>query len=317
MSKTLRVCLLWFLALASSFARSYEDELKELQKRVPAEKMLAHLVEWRKREPNNPDPPILMVNWLLTRITHLTLDGKEIPAGEFDIEMLGGDMIAKDKDGKEHLLKMEDRLDPKAAREALQLLKETRDRFPHRLDIHLGVAHIADLLNLPDEQCDALKTMARAARTHAGKLRWEWETPLDSPEETEVMWHLHNLALEHYNKKSKEGMDRFLRIAQVMAEEFPRQAAPWNDLSLYYGEVEDWQNRQKVLEKVMTITPDDSVVLFNFGSNCRRLGLPDRAATSFRRIIELNKDQKLIEWAHEQLREMGLEKREVPAGPLK
>ncbi len=306
-------------ALANSIfkSESYEQDLKELQKNVPPEKVRGYLSDWQQDDPDNPDPPILLVNWLLKRDTDVKLNGKTIPAGEFKIEIRGDNMIAVDSDGKEHLLKMEDRLDPKAAREALQLLKETRDRFPHRLDIHLGVAHIADMLKMPDEQFDALKAMARAARTHAGKLRWEWETPLEASEEAEIMWHLHNLGLEQYKTKTKDGLEHFLRIAQLMAEEFPRQAAPWNDLAVYYGEVEDWQNRQKVLEKAMPITPDDPVVLFNFGSNSRRLGLADRAASAFRKIIELNNDPKLIGWAHEQLREMGIEKKAVPADPPK
>jgi tetratricopeptide (TPR) repeat protein len=199
----------------------------------------------------------------------------------------------------------------------LKLLKETRNRFPHRLDIHLGVAHIAHLLNFPDEQFAALKTMARAARIHAGKLRWEREAPIDIAEETEVVWHLHNLALEHYRKKDKEGLKRFFKIAQLMVQEFPKQAMSWNDLSLYYGEIEDWQNRQKVLEKALTIAPDDAVVLFNFGTNSRRLGLPDRAAEAFRKIIELNREKQWVEQAREELKEMGLEKKERPAGSSK
>lgn len=313
----LSICLAWLLGCSSVLGRSYEDELHELQKRIPNEKMRAHLVEWQQREPNNPDPPILLANWLLRRITHLSLDGKEVPAGHYKVEMRGDDMIVRDKDGKEHLFKMEDRVDPDQAKEALKILKATRDRFPHRLDIHLGVAQIANLLNLPDEQFDALKTMTAALHTHAGKLRWEWETPLERPEEVEIMWNLHELALDHYHRQTKQGLAQFFKIAQLMVEEFPRQAVPWNDLSVYYDGIEDWPNRQKVLEKAMAITPEDSVVLFNFGSNSRRLGLTERAAAAFRKVIELNKDEKIVGWAHNELKGMGLEKGDAPAKPEK
>ena len=125
-------------------AGEYQKDFADLKAKVPKEKMDAHLADWRTREPENPDAWILSSNWTLEQADGVEMrgkNGKKLPEGDYKMEMQGERIIIVGKDGKP-VGEMVSAMNPDGVRKAAGFLGEALKKWPHRADIHCGLATI-------------------------------------------------------------------------------------------------------------------------------------------------------------------------------
>lgn len=291
MLRTLFTLLLLALALHAS---DYDADYQKLIHDVPSEQMEKHLADWRTREPDNPDAWIHSANWFFnqSRVTEMDIGGKPLPADTFVLEEVDGKIIARDAKTKRKLGQVNSttRYEEKAARTAITLLRDAVKRWPQRLDIHCGIAHILTELGALGEVRDALTLMTTQARELRGKLRWCHDEVLGKSEEVFLAEKLQGFALQMFDRQTGPADHIFFQIATLMATELPALPHGFNNLAVYHGLQKDWPAAQKALEQAAIVAPDDALVWANLGDNSVRLKLKTRARECYERVLQLEPD---------------------------
>jgi hypothetical protein len=296
----MKTLLVWVCAAATAFAGGdYRAAYTKLKQEVPADKMEAHLKQWRETEPDNPDAWILSANWFFEKAQSEGIVISAKPAGKEDF------VVSDPKTGKAvGSISSSPTYDPKRTSAATGFLRSALERWPHRVDIHCGLTHMLETTGAWKEQLEALRGLVEATRKYAGKLRWCHDEPLEEAEGSFVAGKLHSYALHQFHRETPEGDAHFHKLATLLAEAFPNEALGHNDLAVFYGLSRNWKAAQKPLEAAARVAPDDALVWSNLGDNCIRLGDQKRARAAFEKVIELNSDPKLTAHAKTELEKL-------------
>ena len=298
------------LAAATLHAGDYRQDYAALKEKVKKEDMEKYLADWRKREPNNPDALILSANWELEQADGVAIRGKQgaLPQGNYKLEMRSDKVVVIGKNGKP----VGDIVpDPSRAGivKAAWYISEGLKKWPHRADMHCGLATVYARGEFWTEHVEALRAFVDAARRQAGKLRWCHEEPLDATEDEFLADKLHSFAHQQFELENKAADQRFFEIAQITVRACPKSPKGYNDLAVYHGLTKNWKAAQPVLEKAALIAPDDALVWMNLADNSVRLSKTDAARKAYQHVVELNSDAALVKDAQEKLGEMGKPKR--------
>ena len=291
-------------------AGEYQKDFADLKAKVPKEKMDAHLADWRTREPENPDAWILSSNWTLEQADGVEMrgkNGKKLPEGDYKMEMQGERIIIVGKDGKP-LGEMISAMNPDGVRKAAGFLGEALKKWPHRADIHCGLATIFARDGFWKEHVETLRAFAKSAHEQAGKLRWCHDRALDEAEEEFVAGQLHSFAMRQYEKETPEGDRQLLEIGKLLVETCPKSVKGYNDVAIAYVLAKDWKAAQTVFEKAAEIAPDDSIVWMNLGDNSARLGNKPAARKAYERVLELKPKPEMLKDVREKLAKLEKDK---------
>ena len=298
------------MSAATLSAGDYKKDYAELKAKVAKEKMDLHLADWRAREPENPDARILSSNWTLEQANGVEMRGKNgkiLPQGDYKMEMQGERIIILGKDGKP-VGEMVNNVNPAGVRKAAGFLGEALKKWPHRADIHCGLATIYQRDGFWNEHVDALRAFAKSTGEQKGKLRWCHDEAVGQPEEEFVADKLHSFAMRQYERENPDGDRRFLEIGKLLVETCPKSAKGYNDVAIGYGLAKDWKAVQPVQEKAAEIAPEDSIVWMNLGDNSVRLGNKPAARKAYERVLELKPDPEMLMDVREKLAKLGKDK---------
>ena len=303
--KTLPLLLVVALAFltATLTAGDYKADFTKLKKDVAKEKMENHLAAWRKREPKNPDAWIMSSNWAMEQADGVEMRGKngeKLPAGDYKMEDRKGRIFVIGKDG-EVVGEMVSGMNPDGVRKAAGFLSEALKKWPHRADIHCGLATIYGRDGFWKEHMEAVGQFAKAARANPGKMRWCHDEVPPQKEEEFIAGTLHDFAMRQYEKETPEADGRFLAIAKLIVETCPKSAKGYNDLAIGFSLGKNWDAAQSVLEKGVEVAPDDSILWMNLGDNSVKAGKKDVARKAYRHVIEMKPDKEMLEDAEKKL----------------
>lgn len=213
-------------------ASDYVGDFERLKADVPAKKMESHLADWRKREADNPDAWILSANWFFEQASAVTISTKKPEAGDL--------ALVDPKTGETKGSIGTGEFDAVMTNHAAGFLREAITRWPNRLDLHCGLAHMMQESGQWEAEMAALRALAQAARTHAGKLRWCHDEALEVSDQEFLAKQLHSSALVQFRKETAEGDTHFREIAQLIIEACPGQAQGHNDLAVFHGLSQNW-----------------------------------------------------------------------------
>jgi hypothetical protein len=295
------------LAAATLHASDYVKDYAALKEKVGKDEMEKYLAEWRKREPENPDALILSANWELEQADGVAIQsnkGGPLPKGDYRVEIRGEKVVIVGANGKPVGGIVPNRSQVGTAR-AAAYISEGLKRWPHRADMHCGLATVYARGEFWREHMETLRALVNAARTHAGKLRWCHDEPFDTPENEFLADKLHSFARQQFELETKASDQRFFEIAQMTVRACPKSPKGYNDVAVYHGLTKNWKAAQPVLEKAVTVAPDDALVWMNLGDNCVRLGKTDAGRKAYQRVVELKTDEGLVKAAQERLEELG------------
>ena len=296
-----------FLMAATLHASDYQADYAALKAKVGREHLEQHLAEWRKSEPDNPNAWILSANWALDEADVAIVDrgeGATLPPGNYKLEMREGKVVVIDAKGK-----VAGGIVPDPAQagivKAAWFISEALKKWPHRADLHCGLATVYARGAFWPEHVAALRGFVNAARSQAGKLRWCHDAPLDAPEDVFLADKLHSFARQQFDHESKGADQRFFEIAQMTARACPKSPKGYNDLAAYHGLSENWKAAQFLLERAAKVAPDDALVWMNLGDNSQRLGRAEVARNAYQHVIDLQSNPALVKDAQAKLEALG------------
>jgi tetratricopeptide (TPR) repeat protein len=189
------------------------------------------------------------------------------------------------------------KIDEVKVRKAIGFLDKGIALAPDRLDIYTGRATLyRSLGDLPGE-LKALRSMATdpvAVGGHFEDGSGQW---LDESLEDYQVDMLNNYAREHFEKENASNDAAGVAVAKLLIELFPKRAQGYNLLAAAASYRKDWTECVAWLDKALQADPKDSLVLFNKAHALEELGQKGRAVVIYRRIIELNNDEKYVELA--------------------
>jgi tetratricopeptide (TPR) repeat protein len=294
---SMKALLLWICAAVSVFAADdYRAAYAKLKEQVPDDKMEALLEHWREADPDNPDAWILSANWFFEKAQseNVSVTTKTAQKGDF--------VVTDPKTGKAvGSISSEVAFDPKRISAATGFLRAALERWPHRVDIRCGLAHMLETTHAWDEEFEVLRALAEAPGKYPGRLRWCYDEPLDAPESDFIAEKLHSYALHQFQRETPETDEHFHQVAKLIAEAFPNVAYGHNDLAVFHGLTKNWAAAQAPLETAAKVAPKDALVWSNLGDNCARLGDFKRAREAYGKVIELDADPELTAHAKEEL----------------
>ncbi len=303
--KTIMVWL--FILVAMANAGDYKKDWADLREKIGKEKLEAHLSDWRTREPENPDAWIHSANFALEQGEAVNFQNRgkgPLPEGNYELVEKDG-KITIVQNGKEVGEVGPGGYNPEAVRKAGGYLVEALKKWPHRADIHCGLATIYARGDLWKEHIATLESFGAAAREQAGKLRWCHNEELGAPEADFVADKLHSFALRQFEQETKEGDARLFAIAKIAIAACPKSAKGYNDAAIYHGLTKNWKAAQPMLEKAAAVAPEDTLVWMNLGDNFVRLKDKAGARKAYQRVLDLNPPEELRADARKKLDELG------------
>lgn len=307
MKALLAAALLMAATLSLHAAPStYQQDYADLKAKVGKEHLEQHLTDWRKREPDNPDAWILSANWALEQADGISVKsnkGSQLPEGNYTLELRGEKIVVLDRKGKPVGGIVPDPAQVGTVKAAFYI-SEGLKKWPHRADMHCGLATVYARGAMWNEHVAALRAMVDAARTQKGKLRWCHNESLEEPEDVFLADKLHDFARQQFDLETKASDQRFFEIAQITVRACPNSPKGYNDIAIYHGLSKNWKAAQPVLEKASKVAPDDALVWLNYADNSQRLSKPDLARKAYQHVVELDSDPALVKAAREKLAAM-------------
>jgi tetratricopeptide (TPR) repeat protein len=294
------------LMAATLHAGDYQQDYATLKAKVGMEHLEQYLAEWRKREPDNPDAWILSANWALDQADSAAVRSAEaaaLPAGNYKLEMRNGKIVVLGVNGKPAGDIVPDPAQAGIVK-AAWFISEGLKKWPHRADMHCGLATVYARGEFWPEHVAALRGFVNAARSQAGKLRWCHDEPLSTPEDAFLADKLHSFAHQQFELEDNAANQRFFEIAQITARACPKSPKGYSDLAVFHGRSKNWKAAQPVLEKAAEVAPDDALVWMNLGDNSQRLGKADAARNAYQHVIDLNSDASLVKDAQARMEAM-------------
>ena len=308
--KTAPLLLLPLLLL--SLATAFCAERPPLRERVnefiakykTPEAIDARLREWSAQEPENPDPYILASNAYLAAAEHvqITADKKQ-----------GGIAIAgNEKDGfaivdpktSQRVGTIAGGTDPKMQMKGEAILAIAAEKFPQRLDIHVGRLSICERAGDIAALEKAVAQMLAAVAQQGEKMRWIDGAPLESPLEEKVVGEIHGRIAWLYRMEKPEGDEGGHNITLAALKLYPKNVKLLNDAALYHAYREEWAKAREQFIKASETDPKDLLIRHNVAMASLRMGDRDDARKRWEAIIKQAPKSEDATKAKEEIRKM-------------
>jgi tetratricopeptide (TPR) repeat protein len=193
------------------------------------------------------------------------------------------------------------KIDPERIKKAISFLDEATRRFPQRLDIFVGRAHLhREAGNLAGE-LSALESLVKDTRPNAGGFEIGRGKPLTDSIDDYRVDKLTAYAREHFEKRTARDIKATEEIARLLIRLFPKRAHGYNLLAAAASTRGDWRQVRRQLEAALAVAPDDVLVVANLAECMEKLGDKTAAVAQYRRVLQLTRDKDLIDRARQRL----------------
>jgi tetratricopeptide (TPR) repeat protein len=303
----LGICLIFGvpnLTRAETFTKRFE----KLVNATPAAEMVdAFVKEWTIHEPDNPEAYIRPANYYFSSRGILI---SPLPEGKYDVELpksgVKNEMAIVDpQTGKQvGSIGPNNPRDDENVQKAIDLLDRATTRFPRRMDIWCGLAFMMQETGHFDQQTDLLKRMIVTANKTPHELLWCNGEPIKDSAGRFVPEKLHAYASYYCRKATPEDDERFLKIAQLSAEQYPHHPYAFNDLALYYSIKKMLPETRQYLDQALQADPSDTLVLMNLADTALKMNDKRKARECYQKVIRLNSNPERTQEAKEGLEQL-------------
>lgn len=187
---------------------------------------------------------------------------------------------------------------------AIGILQSALFRFPYRLDLRFGIAHMYQQLDDFDNQYKTLLDAVDYGKKNSNNLRWTDNQQLDMPAIDFLSGTLYDYSIEEYNKETIVGDERYLKLSELLTNNFPKHPMSYLNIAYYYYNKKDWKNCVTYFEKANEANPNDNNILYNLAENYIMLGDSEKGKKYLENIIELGSDKEFVKYAKKRLKEI-------------
>jgi len=254
--------LFCFSLLSSFTAHSLEDsEFNFLLDNIKQNKfdiVQTYLTEERATATTDPDYTVLLLNYSFNkaRSTHFTTGLGEAKKGDFELTSLDGN-------NTKGFLREVVSFDEVSILESLRIAQDNLKFFPHQLDIHFGIASIAQNIGEYSVMADQLISMLKTSKEIDNKWQWGKVGSMEGdPEEFMIQGLLPRTAML-FRLESEEGDRLLINVSEALIQYYPNKVYGYANLGSLYGATKRYDEAKKYYEKALEVDPSDEVVLQN------------------------------------------------------
>jgi tetratricopeptide (TPR) repeat protein len=179
-------------------------------------------------------------------------------------------------------------------------------RDPSRLDFYLRLARLYQGMGNFEAQYSTLADALQYADRHPLKLKWEGGQTLPLPGGEFIPPILQGFMTHYFKQHKVESDEKALRLARLGVTFFPDHPYAYNCMAAYYFDKQDWPRTLKSLLLANVKAPRDSLVVRNIGNTLLTMGKFREAKIFYRRVVDLNNDEKNVAAAKTRLEELAV-----------
>jgi len=214
-----------------------------------------------------------------------------------------GDFSIRDQDTGEEVgsLSFSSRNQESVAK-AVKLLEEGTAKFPHRVDLLLGLAHIQSESGKHAECVATLERLLATAKAKPDELKWTGDKPLPEPAAEFIPEALQGYTANLFNEEQEELSGKL--CDQVIAA-YPEHGFAYNMKAAIADSQGNKEEMQRYLELALAKSPDDPLILLNLGDVYAEKGDKEKAGDAFKKVVAMETDEDLKDQAKEGLEKLG------------
>ena len=255
-----------------------------------------------KTEAENPDYYALASNYWWSFAGEINLSTK--PAAE-------GEPSIRDKDsGKEvGSISTNGDLDPSLRKKAVELTGTGLSKFPKRLDIGLGHAHVRFKSGDAKGAVATLRQLLKLAATPGTEFLWTGNAPLPGPVGEVLPEAIQGYTAPLFRAETAESDALCKELLDATVATFPEHPYAYNLLAALADAKGDKDESYRFLKLAAEKAPEDTLVLSNLADAHRARGKKAEAIAVYEKIVELEPDGEAAAAARKALEETGEEKK--------
>ncbi len=288
----MKLALLPFFGSIAVAAGDFSADFKKARESGNHPAMVEFLEERRTAEKENPDYYALASNYWWRFADGVAVSAAESPPG--------GLSLRNPETGEEAgSIRTNGDLDPSLRKKALDLTSEGFRKFPHRLDLGLGLAHVQLETGDSKAAVATLRAILGIAKERPGDLKWAADAELSSP----VAVFLPEAIQGHTSDLLHEGTPESDALCKELCEKtiavFPEHPFAYNVLAALADSRGDKEEVFRLLKIASVKAPDDCLILMNLGDAHRGRGEDAAALAAYRKVLELKPGGGIEEEAKE------------------
>ena len=278
--------------MAQIAAADFATEFPELRKTGKDEEIRKYLGKAAETEKENPE-------YYAQASNYWWLAAQQPVVGTKPAEK--GDLSIRDKETGEEVgsLSTDASGNPELSAKALAVLEEGVKRFPARVDIVLGLAHVQGEMGKFPECLKTLEVLIDTAKAKPGDLRWAKNEPLPEPPGQFIPESIHGYGGIMFNAEQDELCEK---LCDRIIAAYPEHPYAYN-LKAGLADAHDKPDEAlRMLELALSKAPDDILILMNLADTYTGRGDKPKAEKALRRVLELKPDEETTEQAKEMLK---------------
>jgi tetratricopeptide (TPR) repeat protein len=290
--------LIPILLVAPTIAADYLAEFEKLQSAGDDRALREFVTKSAETQIENPDYYASAGNywWQLSQKT--TISTKPVEADDLAIaeEKSGAEIGSISTLGRSH---------PEIPKKALDTLIEGVRRFPHRVDLVLGLAHVQREMNLYAACTNTLKKLLDFAKKNPDSLRWKKNASLPAKANEMIPEAIQGYAAALYQSETAENDALCATLCDATIEAFPDHPFAYNIKAALAAAAGQDQASLKLLETAHRKAPTDALILLNLGDAYQKADQQAKAKESYQAVLQLRDiDDSLKEQAREALQQI-------------
>jgi len=182
----------------------------------------------------------------------------------------------------------------------VQILREGLALYPDRLDMHIGLVHVAQSAELYEVMTDELLDILKRKTENGDRWLWSFSEPLAEDPREFILENIQVRASMLFELNSPKADSLAKMLSEAMLEHFPNSPYGHANLGTLYAMNEDNARSLDHFLKALEIAPTDAIVITNIARLYEQADQIDKAIEYYKLLLDVG-DEKAQEHAKQQL----------------
>lgn len=269
--------LLWPLVAGAS---DYLSNFNRVKASGDPKMVEAFLVEAGKTQGGNADYYATAGNYWWQLAQEMDISKHPAGAGEYSVRdhETGAEVGSISTVGK---------VNPEVPARAVEYLSEGARKFPQRVDLVLGLAHVQMEMGKQKACVDTLLRLLSTARKNPDALCWTRNGRLPTPANFLIPEAIQKYTTGLYHEETVGGDELCIKLCEATIAAYPKHPYAYNVRAAVAAAQGDKDGVVRFLEMASSRAPEDALILMNLGEAYAKLGQPARAKQTFEKVLKL------------------------------
>jgi len=272
--------LVWIASATTLAADDFSSQWTALQKTGDSNKQQAFLEQAANTQAENPNYYALAGNYWWQQAQSLSISSKPAAKGDF--------VLANPEDNKAvGSISRAGDINPKLQQKALNLLETGARKFPQRVDIALGLAHVQYSMDQKKACVATLLRLINEAKEHPKALTWTDNQPLPKPADDYIPTCIQSYSARLFRAETKETDVLCEQLTSAVIEAYPQHPFAYNIQAALVSAQGNNQKAVGLFEKLASLVPDDPLIRFNLALVYAKTKQREKAIQSYEQVLAM------------------------------